>query len=154
MYVMWRVTRFLCGAVQVLELPLAQVLSTTNPTNTGCDGGHEAMDESSESEDDDDEDDDIISQEVYRLRVETAGTIHCVALWYRMYMHPDTTRTSTEVIDTGPREMGGNDEYSLPHWRQVGFLLETPRALLAGEALSVRVVVDRAIGVWCEVLPQ
>ena len=135
-----------------------------------------------EGEEDDDEED-IISSDIYSLTAAIDGTVHCVTLWYRVYLAEGSRRGRGALVDTGPSDApldeGGvgavdtdmkmdRDEMDVDrgddsdasvrppcpvHWRQVGFLLDTPRAVRLGETVAVRVVVSRAVGVWCQVLP-
>lgn len=179
------VGRFLSEKKEVLQLPLVQVL-----TGERAEGGvSEEVDE--------DEDGSVIYSEVHHLVADRTGIVHCVALWYNMYMTPESCHgqpkegETSAVFCTGPRSLseaescmdgcrsdwccknvdriekvplneaegvqelgrgGVQDGGPESHFRQVAFLLETPRSMQRGDQLAVRVIVDKVIGIWCHII--
>jgi hypothetical protein len=96
-------------------------------------------------EEEDEDDANVICCAVVSLRVTEEGRVHCVALWYHIYLTEASAGGAVhaaKVIDTGPGEGSG-------HWRQVCFLLDSPKGVRRGELVKVKVVVDKASGVWC-----
>ena len=122
--------RFLCDEKEVVELQLFDIL------HTKCDETVEV------------DDDSLIMSEVFQLTAVCDGIVHCVTLWYYIYMTSDCKQGHRRSIYTGP-----NEEDPLSHWRQVGFLLDTPLPVHRGETVLIRVIIDRVIGIWCQVIP-
>lgn len=185
--------RFLSEKSEVFQLPLVEALI-----------GHRTEGGASEKEEEEEEEESsMIYSEVHHLMADRPGRVHCVALWYNVYMSPESCHGQLNgecgkgsVFSTGPRfsskidstpceytqscvdglgsDSSHDSDYTVPldradrlrelspgeveeggaesHFRQVAFLLETPRSLQRGDKLAVRVVVDKVIGVWCEIL--
>lgn len=118
-------SRFLSEEVEVAEVPLVQSLQRAE-----------------------EEDSDLVYSCTHSLSVSRSGSAHCVALWFRIYLLESSRGSGTRVVLTGPRPScstpGG------PHWRQAGFMLDTPLDVQRGDLLNVRVSVDKSSGVWCQ----